>query len=244
MKRGLLSLISLWAIWWTLTAWSWVPPFLLPSPQDVAQCFMTFGKTIAFHTTFSFMEIMAGLTVGLTVGVALTYIFAQSPQRTSSLIHFLTALQAIPIFALLPLLILWLGHGIFTKILVVSLSCFFPIMIGALNGLSRIPQDYDDMAFLFRSTPFQRFKHVELPAILPYLMTGFRLAAVHAPITVIAADWIGATQGLGYIIMMSSGRLQVDLLFACIICLIALSLLLNKGCTIISKKLIYWPNNS
>lgn len=244
MIYRLASLIAVLLIWWGITAWSAIPSFLLPTPYDVGLCFVTFGPTIAFHTAFSLGEITAGLLISLGVGLLLLPIFAQRSEWRASTLHFLTALQAIPIFALLPLLILWLGHGVLTKILVISLSCFFPIMIGGLQGLSRISPHYYDVSLLFRARSLAQFWHIELPAILPYLMTGFRLAAVHAPITVIAADWIGATQGLGYMIMLASGRLQVDLLFSCIICLIGLSLSLNKGCNVLFQKLIYWPNDS
>jgi putative hydroxymethylpyrimidine transport system permease protein len=244
MIRHIGIVFFLGLIWWGITQWTSMPPFLLPPPEQVIQSFMNHGSTIAYHTAFSFMEIMAGLGLGLMTSLMITFLLAQRSSWIAPILSFFTAFQAIPIFALLPLLILWMGHGVATKIFVISLACFFPITIGALNGLSRIPGAYYDLSFLFHGRAWYRFRHVELPALLPHLMIGFRLAAVHAPVTVIAADWIGATQGLGYLIMLTSGRLQVDLLFAGIICLICLSLSLNRGCNVLNKKIIYWPSES
>ncbi len=244
MMHRLTMTLSILMVWWGITAWTQIPPFLLPTPGDVFTSFINHGAILTFHTAFSLMEILTGLSLGLGISVLLTFVFARKPSWSSPTLHLLTALQAVPIFALLPLLILWLGHGVMTKIFVVSLSCFFPITIAGLSGLNRIAPAYHDLALLFQARSFYQFRHVELPALLPYLMTGFRLAAVHAPVTVIAADWIGATQGLGYLIMLASGRLQVDLLFAGIICLIGLSLSLNKCCNYLNKKLIYWNTES
>jgi putative hydroxymethylpyrimidine transport system permease protein len=244
MMSRLLFLFSLGITWWVITTFTNIPHFLVPPPDQVMQSFINQGTTLAEHTVLSLGEILAGLSIGLFVALLLTFIFAQMPTWTAPTLSMLTGLQAIPVFALLPLLILWLGHGLSTKIAVVSLSCFFPITIAALNGLSRISPGYHDLTFLFKASALQKFRHVELPALMPYLLTGFRLAAVHAPVTVIAADWIGATHGLGYLIMLASGRLQVDLLFAAIICLICLSLCLNKLCHFLHHKLIYWPSES
>jgi putative hydroxymethylpyrimidine transport system permease protein len=242
MLNRLILPLSILGLWWVITHDTQIPSFLLPQPEQVLQVFLHQWHVLAYHTSFSLFEVILGLTLGSVTALILAFSMARTPTLRSPLLSLLTSLQAIPIFALLPLLILWLGPSLMTKIIVVSLSCFFPITIGALQGFNRIPQGYLDLGHLFHAKNRALFRHLELPAILPYLFAGFRIAAVHAPITVIAADWIGATQGLGYLIMLASGRLQVDLLFAGIICLIGLSLSLHKACNLIQKTFLYWKN--
>jgi putative hydroxymethylpyrimidine transport system permease protein len=99
------------------------------------------------------------------------------------------------------------------------------------------------MASLMKATPIRFFFKIKFPYTLPYLVAGFRIAAVHAPVTVIAADWIGATHGLGYLVMLSSGRLQLDLMFACIFLMIGYSLLFHHLVCWLQRKILFWRSD-
>eukprot|EP01037_Dinobryon_pediforme_P011681 gene11681-11770_t len=101
-----------------------------------------------------------------------------------------------------------------------------------------------NMATIMGANKKATLRFIRLPAALPCLMSGVRLAAIHAPLTVLAADWIGASSGLGYLIMLSHGRLQIELMFACIVCITLMTFALNKGVTLLEKKLVFWPSNT
>lgn len=234
-------LIALWVVLCSVLA---VPAYILPYPGDVAVSVIKHNNILAWHGAISLFEILSGLTVGTLLAGVMVLIAERFPKLQATLFSSLISLQTVPIFAIIPLFLLWFGHGLATKIMIVGLSSFFPITASVMQGLERCPQGYHDMARLMQATPCRFFFKIKLPYTLPYLVAGFRIAAVHAPVTVIAADWIGATHGLGYLIMISSGRLQLDLMFACIFILIAYSLLFHQLVCKLQRKVLFWRSDS
>lgn len=237
----LASLIGGWSILCTLLE---VPPYILPHPLDVAISIVQHSNLLAWHGFISLVEITSGLLMGLLLAGLMVFIAEYVPRVQTILFSTLVSLQTVPIFAVIPLFLLWFGHGLMTKILIVGFSSFFPITASVMQGLERCPQGYQDMARLMQATPVRFFFKIKLPYSLPYLVSGFRIAAVHAPVTVIAADWIGAMHGLGYLVMLSSGRLQLDLMFSCIFVLIGYSLLFHQLVYRLQHKILFWRSDS
>lgn len=237
----LASLIGAWGVLCSLLA---VPAYILPHPLDVALSIVQHSNLLVWHGFISLIEIVSGLLVGMLLAGLMVFIAERIPQIQTALFSTLVSLQTVPIFAVIPLFLLWFGHGLMTKILIVGLSSFFPITASVMQGLERCPQGYQDMAQLMQATPVRFFFKIKLPYSLPYLVSGFRIAAVHAPVTVIAADWIGAMHGLGYLVMLSSGRLQLDLMFGCIFVLIAYSLLFHQFVNKLQCKILFWRSDS
>lgn len=242
--KGYLYLTSLIGVWGMVCFLLAVPSYILPYPSDVALSIIKNSNILGWHGAISLFEILAGLTVGTILAGLMVLVAERFPKLQATLFSSLISLQTVPIFAIIPLFLLWFGHGLVTKIMIVGLSSFFPITASVMQGLERCPQGYHDMARLMQATPCRFFFKVKLPYTLPYLVAGFRIAAVHAPVTVIAADWIGATHGLGYLIMISSGRLQLDLMFACIFILIAYSLLFHQLVCKLQRKVLFWRSDS
>ncbi|WP_032113018.1 ABC transporter permease [Candidatus Paracaedibacter symbiosus] len=237
----LICLLSAWVVLCSLLA---MPAYILPHPLDVASSIIKNSNLLAWHGFVSLLEIVSGLLVGILLAGVMIFIAERVPRLRTTLFSSLISLQTVPIFAIIPLFLLWFGHGLITKILIVGLSSFFPITANMMQGLERCPEGYRDMARLMKSTPGRFFFKVKLPYTLPYLVAGFRIAAVHAPVTVIAADWIGATHGLGYLVMLSSGRLQLDLMFSCIFILIGYSLLFHQLVCWLQRKILFWRSDS
>lgn len=242
LKTGLYlgGLISLWLALCTFFA---VPLYILPHPGDVALSVIKNGNVLAWHGAISLFEIFSGLIVGSILAALMVLIAERFPKLRTTLFSSLISLQTVPVFAIIPLFLLWFGHGLVTKIIIVGLSSFFPITASVMQGLERCPQGYHDMASLMKATPIRFFFKIKFPYTLPYLVAGFRIAAVHAPVTVIAADWIGATHGLGYLVMLSSGRLQLDLMFACIFLMISYSLLFHHLVCWLQHKILFWRSD-
>lgn len=238
--RVIASIGAVLLLWHLGQRWFQLPDYILPQPLSVIGYMIAEPSLLAYHSLLSLAEIFCGLTLGAFIAIRLVMLSVLVPRLKAIMVDTLVALQAIPIFVLLPLFLLWFGHGFGTKIMVIGLSCFFPIAANFLQGINDCPQYYLDQAAIMGARRSKQLWHILLPASLPQLLNGVRIAAVHAPITVIAADWIGATEGLGYLIMLSSGRLQTELLFACIILICTLSLAFNAALAVVTKKIIYW----
>ena len=140
--------------------------------------------------------------------------------------------QALPVFAIAPLLVLWFGFGLSSKIVMASLIIFFPVTSAFYDGLRRTDPDLLDYAKLVRATPWQTLMLIRVPAALPALGSGLRVAAVFAPIGAIVGEWVGSSQGLGFVMLQANARAQADVVFAALALLAAMALLLR---TIVDK---------
>ena len=238
--KNLSIAIALIILWQLIITANDLPFYILPSPYTVALIFKNKASLILWHLGISLYEILLGLFLGLVLGVSSAIAIDRFHYVRLLLQPLVICLQSIPMFALMPVLLIWFGYGLLPKIVVVALSCYFPITLCFIDGFKNTPPELIDMAAIMKATPWQFFKLIKFPAALPSLMSGIRVAAVHAPVTVIAADWIGASDGLGYLIMLTHGRMELDFMFACIICLILMSTILNKVLKIIQRKLIFW----
>lgn len=242
--KAIIYLTSLIGIWVALCSTLAIPSYILPHPLDVASSLVKHSDLLAWHGFISLTEIVLGLLFGVFLAGLMIFIVERVPKLQATLFSSLVSLQTVPIFAIIPLFLLWFGHGLLTKIIIVGLSSFFPITASVMQGLERCPPSYYDMARLMQATPGRFFFNIKLPYSLPHLVSGFRIAAVHAPVTVVAADWIGATHGLGYLVMLSSGRLQLDLMFSCIFILIGYSLLFHQLICWLQRKTLFWWSDS
>ena len=227
-------------LWCGLSFGLQIPDYFLPSPLKVGHYIMDNWQILGQHTLLTMVEIFGGILAALAAALVTGYWTHRSPKAQHGLISFFLVMQAIPMFVLLPLFVLWFGAGGETKIMVVALAAYFPMAASLIQGLSLCPHIYGDLARMFHATPRAQWVHVYLPSAMPHLLNGIRIAAVHAPVTVLAADWIGSTNGLGYLIMLGHGRMQLDMMFACILVFIILALTLNGLVIAIQRGILYW----
>ena len=226
--------ISLWqgVVWLTD-----VPQFILPSPWRVAQTGWEYRRLILENALVTGPEVALGLVLGTVLG-ALTAILLASSQRLHRLVMPLLILtQAIPVFALAPILTLWLGYGIASKVMMALLIIFFPVTSAFFDGLSRIPSGFADLAQTMGGTKWQIMRHIRIPHAIPSLGTGLKLAAVYAPIGAVIGEWVGASQGLGYLMLLANGRAKTDLMFASLLCLCLFATLLYSAVSLVSDGL-------
>ncbi len=162
----------------------------------------------------------------MALGVATALNLALSPGARLLLRPMLIFAQAMPVFALAPIITLWLGYGAPSKIVVVMLVIYFPVTSAFFDGLMRLPAPLNDLALMMRATPLRRLFLLQLPNALPALASGLRLAVVYAPFAVVIGEWVGSSRGLGYLLLMANGRGQTDLMFAALLVLAAQSLIL------------------
>ncbi|WP_340107220.1 ABC transporter permease [Pikeienuella sp. HZG-20] len=210
---------------WHLVVWlTGAPDFILPGPLDVGRALHANAALLLAQAGFSAVNLVQGLALGVVLGVATALNLALSPAARLFLRPVLIFAQAVPVFALAPVITLWLGYGAPSKIVMVALVTYFPIASAFFDGLMRLPPGLADLAQVSGAGPVRRLIHLQIPHALPALASGLRLAAVYAPLAVVIGEWVGASRGLGHLMLMSSGRGQTDLMFASLMVLAALSL--------------------
>ena len=242
MIKRLLSLAWLLAIVvgaWQLARYSGVPAFLLPSPAAVGQALLQQHVLLIHHASYTLGEIALALLLGGGAGVTLAIAMAASPLLRRLLFPLVAASQTIPVFALAPLLVLWLGFGVASKVAVAALIVFFPLCLSLFAGLCRTPPGWLELAQTMNRSRLRLFLHVRWPAALPHFFSGLQMAAILAPVGVVIGEWVGASEGLGYLMMHASARLETPLSFAALALLMLLALLLSGGVALLRRRFLY-----
>jgi len=230
---------ALGAIVFALILWQgmvWItgaPHFILPSPWRVAQAGWENRVLIGEHAFVTASEVMLGLVLATLLGVATAIQLASSQRLHRLVMPLLVFTQAVPVFALAPILTLWFGYGMSSKVIMAVLIIYFPVTSAFYDGLVRVPRDIADLAQTMNGTRWQIMRRIRIPHALPSLGTGLKLAAVYAPVGAVIGEWVGASKGLGYLMLLANGRAKTDLMFASLITLavmtIALYFAVNKA---------------
>ncbi len=256
IMRVLVTIAGLLALWQGIVFLFDLPPFILPGPWAVWQSLFQRWPVIGEHALITIAEIVIGLALGLILGVCGALLTAYVGPARRWLLPVLVASQAIPAFAIAPLLVLWLGYGMASKIAMAVIIIFFPVTSAFLDGLRQIDKGWIDMARIMTAsavplTAPQRagrawrvFRHIHLPAALPALASGLRVAAAFAPIGAVVGEWVGSGAGLGYLMLHANGRMQIDFLFAALLVLAAFSICFWFAIDRVLKKIVFWmPDN-
>jgi len=213
---------------WQLLVWATAaPPFILPGPLRVGTALVENWQLIGENALVTVAEVMIGLVLGAILGAltALGLMLSETARRL--LLPFLVFSQAVPVFALAPVLTLWLGYGLWSKVFMALLIIYFPVASTFYDGLRRTDPGLLDLAKTMNATPLRLLLRIRVPAALPSFASGLRLAAVYAPIGAVIGEWVGASQGLGYLMLLANGRAKTDLMFAALIVLALFTLLLH-----------------
>src|SRR5690606_14938882 len=227
--RTVIALIVTVLVLWQGVIWlAGMPPFLLPSPHAVLEALWLNRAEITRHAGFTLAEVVLGFTLGSALGAALAVVMGFSQKLTGVLRPILTFSQTIPVFALAPILTLWLGFGMSPKVAMTVLIVFFPVVSAFLDGLMRTPQAALDLAQSMGASPIRIMRHLRIPAALPGLATGLRLAAVYAPIGAVIGEWVGGARGLGALMIHANGRMKTDLVFAALLVLSVMTVIFAR----------------
>lgn len=216
------------------------PAFMLPSPADVAAAFGAYGGRLAAETGVTLFETLLGLIAGIAFGLLTGLGVSLSPLAGRLIAPLLVASQSLPVFALAPLLVLWFGFGLASKVVMTTLVIYFPVASAFADGLGRTDPGLVDLARLWRASPLTTLRLIRVPAALPSLITGIRVAAVYAPIGAIIGEWVGASHGLGLLMVQANARMQSALLFAALIVLALATLALKIVVDRLTARLIPW----
>lgn len=237
--RGLSIFVGLIAIWWFITLLG-MPRYMLPSPSDVAQVLWDGRGYLWGHTLITATEIIIGFFSGIFCGFCLALLLALSPLLQRWMMPVLVISQAIPMFALAPILVLWFGFGITSKVVMSTIIIFFPVVSSFYDGLARTDPGWLELARTMRASSYAQLRHVRLMAALPALGSGIRVAASVAPIGAVVGEWVGSSAGLGYVMLNANARVQTAQSFAALFILALMAMALWVIVNMALRRLLYW----
>ena len=219
---------------------SGIPGFMLPPPTRIARAFAAEPGYYLHHAGVTFAEILIGLAVGAGFGAATAIVLALSPRAERLVGPVLVASQALPVFAIAPLLVIWLGFGTASKVAMAALIIYFPVATAFGDGLRRTDPDLIDLARLNGAHRLRTMRLVRIPAALPALGSGLRVAAAIAPIGAVVGEWVGASAGLGFIMLQANARMQTERVFVALVLLAAMAIGLRLAIDLAVRRTLFW----
>ena len=237
-QAGIASTVLGLAIWQAVVVLGDLPKFILPGPGLVAETLWNSRETITENAFVTLSEVLVGLVLGAILGGLSAIGLAASPMARALVRPMLVFSQAVPVFALAPILTLWLGYGLWSKVAMALIIIYFPVTSSFFDALMRTNPDWLGMARVMGANPWRIMWHIRIPAALPGFASGLRLAAVYAPIGAIIGEWVGASKGLGYLMLLANGRAKIDLMFAALIVLAILTLCLHAAVDMFCRRFL------
>jgi NitT/TauT family transport system permease protein len=217
-----------------------IPNYLLPTPLDVLRTLHDEAKYLASQSVTTIIEVILGFLLATVVGVLIAVAMASWRPFEQAAYPLLVASQEVPQIAFAPILLIWFGFGITSKVIVAFLIAFFPIVVNTAVGLRSVPVELIDVARSTRASGFLILRKIRLPFALPYLFTGLKIAATFSVIGAVVGEFVGAGEGLGYVLVTANGRLDTALMFAAIVVLVILGLALYFLVVLIERLMIPW----
>lgn len=247
-----------WRTWWmpggvilaTLAVWEAavrifdIPRYILPAPSAILLVLIERRDVFLHHTGVTVAESVVGAALGIVLGMGLAIAMFLRSWLEQALYPLLITSQNVPIFAIAPLLVVWFGYGFGSKIAMAAVTVFFPMTVAVLDGLKRTDPDWVRLFRTMGATRRQVFFRLRLPAALPALFSGLKLAAIYASVGAVLGEWAGAGAGLGYLMLSANAQLRVAEVFAAILCLTPIGLVLLGIVVWLERKLTPWQRTS
>ena len=237
---SLLIAITLLAFWELACRGFNVPDFILPTPSRILTVAVSGAAILLPHAAVTAMEVLSGIIFSLLVAVPLSIVMFAHPSVEKALAPFLVASQAVPVFAVAPLLVVWLGYGMASKVLMAAGIIFFPITVNLLEGFKSCDHEFRVLFQLMGAGFWKTLRFLYWPWALPHFFAGLKVGVSVATIGAVIGEWVGAQQGLGYLMIQANARLNVDMVFAAILWLSVMGLSLWVFVGYLEKKVISW----
>jgi len=240
----LITATGLLALWQVLVVATGVPAYILPPPIAVLHVLVTQYELLLNHAWVTALEIFLGFVIGSVLGFVSALCLVSFRQARRWLLPVLVASQALPVFALAPLLVLWLGYGMASKVGMAVLIIFFPVTAAFFDGLRRTDQAWLELARSMDAGGRAVLFQIRLPAALPALGSGLRVAASVAPIGAVVGEWVGSSAGLGHLMLHANARMQIDVMFAALFTLAVMALALYFAVDRSVRQLVPWQSET
>jgi NitT/TauT family transport system permease protein len=238
----LISMLVTLVLWEAFTRLMSIPAFILPGPGMVWARFWQIATdgSLVRHTLATLQEVLAGLVLGVSAATTLGYLLAKSPLLERLLSPYIVASQSVPVVAIAPLLIIWFGPGIFSKVLICALIVFFPVLVNTVVGLRSVPEELVDMMRSLQATRWQTVTYLEVPSALPVFLGGLRIGATLSVIGAVVGEFVGSDRGLGFLVNLGRGRYDTALVFVAVFTLVTLALGLYGAVVFIESRWLSW----
>jgi NitT/TauT family transport system permease protein len=236
----LVATIVLFAIWEIAVRYGHISSLLLPAPSQIFQTSIQKFPVLVEMGTVTVMEFVFGFAVAVVVGLPLGALIVYAKPVELAIYPILVAFQTIPKAAIAPILIVWLGTGMSSKVIIAFAISFFPIVVDTIIGLR---SSQPETIYLVRSmgaTPFQIFRYVRFPNALPTIFGGLKVASTLAVIGAIVGEFVSSDSGLGYLVLVANGELNTRLVFACVLVLTLLGLVFYFAIEILERIFVRW----
>ncbi len=237
---ALLIVLVILALWEAYVRVFDVQSWLLPAPSAIAIALVEDAGLLWFHTRATLSEIIVGFGLALLSGALLATAIGMSRTLERALYPFIIASQTIPIIVIAPMLLIWVGYGLAPKVIVVALISFFPIVVNMVDGLKSVDIDMVNLMRTLGANRRQVFFKVQVPTSLPYLFSGMRVAVAVSVIGAVIGEWVGSSEGLGYLMLRSKPQFLTERVFASIAILSALGIGLFASVGILERLAIPW----
>jgi len=231
--------VALWE--WVVRAWA-IPPFLLPAPSAVGASLAggLMSRLYLEHFWVTLGEALLGFLIAALAGITLGAIIAQFRLVERTFYPYLVALQTLPKIAIAPLIIVWFGFGVPSKVIIAATVAFFPVLVNVIVGLKTIDQSKLDLMRSLNASHWQTFRLVRFPNALPFVFAGLDIAIVFSVLGAIVGEFVGAQRGLGNLILQFNFGLDIAGVFAVLILLSVLGVSLHLVMQVIQRRLIFW----
>ena len=220
-----------------------LPHYMLPKPLDVFYKLIESYDLLWEHTQVTLLEIVIGIALGSFFGLSSAFALFYFKRIEKYLLPILVISQAIPVFAIAPLLVLWFGYGMASKIAMTVIIIYFPITSACYDGLKNTPKQWLQLAHTYKLSAFAILYKVRFKASLPSLASGLKIAVCIAPIGAVIGEWVGSSKGLGYLMLHANARMQIDMMFSALFILIILTLSIYFLTDFLTKKFIPWASH-
>ncbi len=240
------SMTGLLIAWQLLIIFGDFPRFILPSPGDVLKRFLEIVRdgSLYRHLLTTLKEVLLGLTLGVSVATVLGYLIAKSRWMERLLSPYIVASQSVPMVAIAPLLVIWFGPGMLSKVLIAALIVVFPVLVNTVVGVRAVPEDLHALMRSLQATRWQTLRLLEIPAALPVFLGGLRVGATLAVIGAVVGEFVGADSGLGFLINVGRGLYDTALVFVAVFVLISMALVLYGTVVLLEARLLTWQRRS
>ncbi len=242
--RPLVVFLGLLIVWHLVVTFLNMPAFILPSPKSVILVALARADTLLGHAAVTLAEILLGLLFGTLFGIASALFMAYFRPARSWLLPVLVVSQAVPVFTLAPVLVLWFGYGMAPKVAMATLIIYFPVTAAFYDGLRRTEIGWIDLARTMGASKAAILRQIRIPAALPAFASGLRVAAAVAPIGAVVGEWVGASAGLGYYMLLMNGRVQTNAMFAALFVLAIMAVCIYFLIDLALRRLITWQTEA
>ena len=238
--RPLILTAGFLILWQLLVILTEAPPYILPGPLPVGHALIDKFPLLLSHLGTTLTEILLGLALGTILGTSAALVMILSPLLKRWMLPVLVVSQAIPVFALAPILVLWLGYGMASKVAMAVLIIFFPVASSFYSGMQRTEPDLLELARIMGAGPLAVLRTIIIPSALPAFASGLRVATAVAPIGAVVGEWVGSSAGLGFYMLHANARMQIDVMFAALTVLAVTSLALYFLVDRLLDRLVFW----